>query len=256
MISQPERWNSELYQSSHSFVWQYGRDLLVLLDAKPGERVLDLGCGTGQLTAEIAQAGAEAVGIDASPEMIATARRNFPQVQFEVANVSSLTYTNEFDAGVSNAALHWVRDQPGAISSIAHALKPGGRFVFEMGGHGNLRRAVEAAFQALRSLGIADPQRCLTWYFPSIAEYASLLESHGFEVSFAVLFDRPTLLEHGEGGFTKWIEMFGKFALSAVPEKDRDELVRRWDQLARPALFRNGVWTVDYKRLRMLAIKQ
>src|SRR5580704_671084 len=124
MSSKPDIWNSELYQSSHSFVWQYGRDLLVLLNAKPGERILDVGCGTGQLTADITQFGAEVVGIDSSPEMIATAQKNFPQVRFEVADATALTYADEFDVVISNAALHWVRDQPAAIASIARALKP------------------------------------------------------------------------------------------------------------------------------------
>src|ERR1700740_1886109 len=104
MSSKPDSWNSELYQSSHSFVWQYGRDLLVLLNAKPGERILDVGCGTGQLTAEIARFGAEVVGIDASPEMIATARETFPHVRFEVADAANLTYAEEFDVVISNAA--------------------------------------------------------------------------------------------------------------------------------------------------------
>ena len=138
MSSKPDTWNSELYQSSHSFVWQYGRDLLVLLNAKPGERILDVGCGTGQLTAEITQFGAEVVGIDYSPDMIATSRKNFPHVRFEVADATALTFDSEFDVVVSNAALHWVRDQPAAIASIARALKPGGRLVLEMGGRGNL----------------------------------------------------------------------------------------------------------------------
>jgi len=255
MSSQAERWNSELYQSNHSFVWEYGRDLLVLLDARSGERVLDVGCGTGQLTAEVAQRGAEVVGIDSSPEMIAGARRNFPHLRFEVADVAALPYWNAFDAVLSNAALHWVRDQRGAVAAIAEALKPGGRFVFEMGGHGNLRHVLHAACEALSSLGLPDPANRVPWYFPTIGEYASLLESRGLEVRFAVLFERPTILEGEDQGFARWIEMFGKFALSAVAAGEQTELVRRWENAARPALFRDGIWTVDYRRLRMLAIK-
>ncbi len=142
MSSQPAKWNSELYQSSHAYVWNYGRDLLGLLEAKTGERILDIGCGTGQLTAEVARGGAQTLGIDSSREMIATARENFPHLHFEVADATALSFENEFDAVMSNAALHWIRDQRSAIASIARALKPGGRFVFEMGGHRNLRQTM------------------------------------------------------------------------------------------------------------------
>ena len=256
MSSPTQQWNSELYQTSHSFVWQYGRDLLALLDAKPGERVLDVGCGTGQLTAEVAQSGTDVVGIDSSPEMIQSARANFRHLRFELFDVASLPYEAEFDAVISNAALHWVRDQRGAISSIARALKPGGRLVFEMGGYGNLRRVLESSYRALTSLGVPDPEKLVTWYFPSIGEYASLLESRAFLVNFAVLFERPTILEGGEDGFAKWIDMFGKFATSAVSPEQHETLVRRWEEFARPAMFRHGVWTIDYKRLRMLVTKK
>ncbi len=255
MSSQAERWNSELYQSSHSYVWNYGRDLLGLLDPKSGERILDVGCGTGQLTAEVAQRCAEAMGIDASPEMIATARKNFPQLIFAVGNATALPFDNEFDAVMSNAALHWIRNQRGAIASIARALKPGGRFVFEMGGHRNLRKTMEAACEAMRSLGVHDPENRIPWYFPSIGKYAPQLESAGFEIKFAALIERPTKLEHGEAGFRHWIEMFGGFALSSVAADKREELSRRWEELARPALFHDGVWVIDHTRLRMVAVK-
>jgi len=253
MSSQPKPWNAALYQSSHSYTWQYGRDLLAMLDAKAGERILDVGCGTGQLTAEIARSGADLVGVDSSAEMIADARRNFPDLQFEVADATALLHAREFDAVFSNAALHWVRDQRAALASIAHALKPGGRLVFEMGGHRNLRNVLKVACAALRSLGVPEPEALIPWYFPSVGEYSPQLEEQGLRVRFAVLFDRPTPLE-GEQGFAKWIDMFGGFATSAVSADQRPELVRRWEDVARPMLFRDGVWTLDHVRLRMLAV--
>lgn len=255
MSAHPENWNSELYQSSHSYIWQYGRALLVLLDAKPGEHILDVGCGTGQLTAEAAGSGAELVGADSSPEMIARARRNFPELRFEVARAETLPFIGEFDAVFSNAALHWVRDQHGALASIARALKPGGRFVFEMGGHENLRQALQAGCAAMKSLGVSEPESFVPWFFPSIGEYAPMLESHGFTVQYAVFFERRTELE-GARGFADWIEMFGKFAIFSVAPEQRGELAKRWEDLARAVLFHDGVWTIDHTRLRMLAIKR
>ena len=253
MTAQPQ-WNSNLYQSGHSFVWGYGRELLTLLSPKPGERILDIGCGTGQLTSEIAQSGAQVVGIDSSPEMIAAAQRNCPNLRFDVAHIEALDSSNEFDAVFSNAALHWVRDQQRAIGNIAHALKPGGRFVFEMGGRGNLGCLLEAAFRALTSLGVRQPERLMPWHFPSIGEYASLLESRGFRVRFATLFERPTVLDGGERGLANWIEMFGAFATEPVAVEKRPELISRWIGFARPMLFHGGEWVVDYWRLRMLAL--
>ncbi len=255
MSSRTQPWNSKLYQSGHSYIWQYGRDLLALLDAKPGERILDLGCGTGQLTAEVAHCGAEAVGVDMSPEMIASARHNYPKLRFDVEDAAALPYMAEFDAVLSNAALHWVRDQNGAIASVVRALKPGGRFVFEMGGRGNLRQMLEAGCRAMKHFGVSTPETCFPWYFPSIGQYAPLLEAHGLVVHFAVAFPRPTVLEDGEHGLANWIRMFAGLALSAVPVEQQPELIRQWEDLARASLFRDGAWVLDHVRLRMIAVK-
>ncbi len=256
MASEATTWNSDLYQSSHAFVWQFGRDLLAMLQPKAGERILDVGCGTGQLTAEIAKSGAQVLGLDQSAEMIATARRNFPDLQFEVADIAAATYDNEFDAVFSNAALHWVRNQREAIAAMARALKPGGRLVFEMGGRGNIQHVWNAATQALRAMGVAEPEKLSPWFYPSIGEYAPMLEANGLTVTFAVLFDRPTPLEGGKRGLRTWLEMFGTFANDVLSVEQREELKQRIEDLARPALFHNGGWTVDYKRLRMIAVKQ
>ena len=249
-------WNSELYQSSHAFVWEFGRDLLGMLGPKPHERILDVGCGTGQLTAEIANSGATVIGVDQSREMIATAQANYPELQFEVADIAATEYDTEFDAVFSNAALHWVRNQQGALAAIARALKPGGRFVFEMGGRGNIQQVWKATVQALVEKGVPNPEKLPPWFYPSIGEYAPMLEERGLTVTFAVLFDRPTPLEGGQHGLRDWLDMFGMFASDVVRRDQRDELMMRIETLTRPTLYRDGVWTIDYKRLRMIAAKQ
>jgi trans-aconitate 2-methyltransferase len=255
MTPESAPWNSQLYQSSHAFVWEFGHDLLAMLGPKSQERILDVGCGTGQLTAEIAKSGAEVIGLDQSREMIAAASANYPHLQFEVADVAAAQYDSEFDAVFSNAALHWVRNQQGAIAAIAHALKPGGRLVFEMGGRGNIQQISNAAVQVLTEMGVPNPEKLLPWFYPTIGEYAPMLEERGLTVMFAVLFDRTTHLEGGEPGLRNWLEMFARFADDALRPRQRNELMSRIESLARPALW-EGVWTVDYKRLHTIAVKQ
>lgn len=171
-------WDATRYQDKHSFVWRYGADLLELLAPQPGERILDVGCGTGQLTAEIARRGAQVVGLDNLPEMLAEARRNFPELAFVLGDAASFAFPERFDAVFSNAALHWVRNAHGAAASIAGALRQGGRFITEFGGKGN----TASILAALRMVLGPDAQEQSPWYYPSIGEYAPLLEQHGLEV--------------------------------------------------------------------------
>jgi trans-aconitate methyltransferase len=251
-----ERWNPELYQSSHSFVWKYGRELLAQLAPQPGERILDVGCGTGQLTGEISRAGAEVVGIDSSASMIEQARQNFPDLRFEQLSVTAMPYREEFDAVFSNATLHWVRDAEAAADRISSALKPGGRFVAEFGGRGNTAALLEAVYQALESLGVGDPLGLNPWYYPGIGEYATVLERAGLEVTFAALFDRPTPLEGGDDALANWLAMFGKCFTDALAPELRGPFVRRVEERAERRLRPDGVWTVDYRRLRIRAVKR
>ena len=248
-------WNASLYQSSHSFVWEYGRELLNLLEPKTGERILDVGCGTGQLAAEMARSGAETVGIDSSPAMVAQARGNFPELRFEVADVTALPYHAEFDAIFSNAALHWVRQADTAAAGMARALKPDGRLVAEFGGHGNIQGLLEAAYRALESLGVAGPEKHNPWYFPTIGEYAAVLGGHGMDVTYAVLFDRLTPLEDDEQGLENWIAMFGAPLTGVLREEQREEFLRLVERNAQPRLWREGKWWADYRRLRVMGRK-
>src|SRR5262245_154809 len=188
------KWDAGLYDSKHAFVWEKGRELIEWLSPRPGERILDLGCGTGQLSSEIAAAGSSVVGVDLSAEMVREARRKFPDLRFEVCDARALTFVQEFDAVFSNAALHWIPQAEQVVGGIASALKPGGRFVAEFGGKGNVKNVLAALEQGLTELSLPS-DGSNPWYYPSLAEYSSLLEEHGLEVRQAILFDRPTRLE-------------------------------------------------------------
>ncbi len=251
----PDSWNAQLYESSHSFVWKFGRDLLALLEPRPGERILDVGSGTGQLTAEIAASGAQVVGIDSAASMIDQSRKNFPELQFEHLSVTDIPYNGEFDAVFSNATLHWVRDADLAAARISRALKPGGRFVAEFGGRGNTGALVAAVYRELELFGVPDPQCLNPWYYPRVGKYATLLEQHSLEVTFAALFDRPTPLEGGEAGLRNWMTMFAGRFLDAVDPQQREQFITRVEERAAPCLKRDDGWTMDYRRIRVRAVK-
>jgi trans-aconitate methyltransferase len=246
------QWDPVLYQSSHSFVWEHGRGLVELLAPRPGERILDVGCGTGQLTAEIAKAGAHVLGTDNSPAMVAQARANFPQVKFQEADVRALPFQREFDAIFSNAMLHWVKEADDAAAAMSDALQQGGRVVLEFGGQGNTRALLDAVFAAQETLGI---ERIHPWYYPSVGEYAAVLERHNFEVRYATLFDRPIALEGGESGLANWLDMFGKHFVAALEPEQKPDFVRLVEERGRPKLYRDGGWIMDYRRLRVMAVK-
>jgi trans-aconitate methyltransferase len=247
------QWNAALYQSNHAFVFQYGEGVVELLAPQRGERILDIGCGTAELTARIAEAGAEVVGLDSSPEMIAAARQRFPRLEFTVADAADFSFAALFDAVFSNAALHWVKDTEGAVICMARSLKPSGRLVIEMGGRGNIAQLTDAIGAAVLAVtGItAEHGR----HYPSISEYTGLLEKHGFEIDSAQLFARPTRLAGGEAGLRNWIDQFEQAVLKDFSAEQRTAIVALAEQRLREKLFIDGHWLADYKRLRIVAHK-
>ncbi len=252
-MSSKQAWNPELYEARHGFVWQLGRGILELLHPEKGERILDLGCGTGQLTHQIAESGAEVVGLDSSPDMIGQARRNYPALRFVLADAASMQFAQEFDAIFSNAALHWMLDAQAVARSMARALKPGGRLVAEFGGNGNIAH-IEAALQQVLVKHYGGPKPTRKTYFPSIPDYSSILENAGFEVRMAHLFDRPTPLE-GRQGMANWLRQFSWYNFEPLRPGQREQALIEVVDLLRSDQYREGQWFADYRRLRILAAK-
>ena len=256
-------WDADDYDTDTGFVAAYGESVVDLLDPQPGERVLDLGSGTGHLTAEIADAvgpDGAVVGVDSAPEMVAAARESYPGVEFVHADARALTAVDlpvgSVDAVFSNAALHWIpgADQAAVARRVADVLDPGGRFVAELGGTGNVSAIVDATKAPLRERGYdRDPN----WYFPTVGEHATVLERTGFEVSMARLFDRPTELD-GESGLRDWLDVFGDSLFAGLDEAEREAVVSAVEDRLRDRLYDPGTetWTADYRRLRFRAVRE
>ncbi|OVE85403.1 class I SAM-dependent methyltransferase [Natronolimnobius baerhuensis] len=248
-------WDGTDYRNDHSFVYEYGADVLALLDPHNDERILDLGCGTGELTRAISSEAADVVGVDTSPEMLETARESDPECSFVCMDARELSFETHFDAVFSNAMLHWIldADQNQVLQNVHDVLASGGRFVGEMGGNGNVAAITNAVERELTQRGYEFDH---PWYFPSIGEYATRLESTGFEVRDAQLFDRPTELENGEDGLEAWLELFGDGLFAPLSSDEQDAVIAAVEDDLRDQYFRDGTWIADYRRLRFVAVAQ
>lgn len=246
----PQTWNATQYALNGRFVADLARGVIDLLDAKPGERILDLGCGDGALTAQIAATGANVTGVDSSPNMLAAAQAR--NLDARLVNCEALAFSHEFDAAFSNAALHWMRNQDEVLAGVHRALKPGGRFVAEMGGHGNIAAIQVALFAVFAEHGI-DAEQGGQNYFPTPASYRSRLQRHRFNVEYIELIPRPTALP--ESGMLGWLETFRGGLFDQLPESTRELALNQTVRLLQTALCDDlGHWTADYVRLRFLAI--
>ncbi|MBE9060562.1 methyltransferase domain-containing protein [cf. Phormidesmis sp. LEGE 11477] len=239
-------WDATNYQEQFDYVWQYGESLISQLAPQAGERILDLGCGTGQLTQAIATHGSIALGIDSDPAMIAQAKANYPSLSFWTDSADSFQLSVPVDAVFSNAVLHWVSEAEAAVEHIVEALKPGGRLVAELGGKGNVQTILTALEE------VSGEANLNPWYFPGLGEYVALLEAAGLSVTYAHIFDRPTPL--GASGLAGWLTMFGQRFFQHLSAEEWTRLVRQVETKV-PQLYQDGVWVADYRRLRVIAIK-
>jgi trans-aconitate methyltransferase len=243
-------WDPCTYARNARFVSDLGSPVLQLLAPKPGERILDLGCGDGVLTKKLADLGCDVIGIDSSDAQVDATRKL--GLTAYVMNAEEITFRDEFDAVFSNAVLHWIKRADPMISAVYRALKPGGRFVAECGGYGCINKIRTALVEALNARGI-DGEAHVPWYYPTPEEYASRLERAGFRVDDIVLIPRPTPLP---GDIIPFIETFGQSFLNALPEKARPAYLQEVRVVLEPKLRNaDGIWIADYTRLRFAATK-
>jgi len=247
-MENPQSWDPDRYARNARFVSDLGMSVLELLAAQPGERILDLGCGDGALTAKLVAMGCEVIGVDASEPQIRGARAL--GLDARVMDGEQLTFSNEFDAVFSNAALHWMRRPDEVIAGVRRALRPRSRFVAEMGGHRCVEKIRTALVDALNRRGI-NGEGAVPWYFPTVEDYSERLIKGGFTVKYIALIPRPTPLP---GDVTGWLETFAENFISKLALADRPAFIEEVREVLRPQLCDSGgQWTADYTRLRFAA---
>lgn len=251
-------WDAESYEQSCSFVYRFGADVTELLQLFPGMKVLDLGCGSGVLTAGLAEklnaVNGSVIGADASSDMLALAGKHYPAFPFLQKDARFLDFDEEFDAVFSNAVFHWIdrEEQHLLLDGVARTLKPGGQLVCEFGGAGcgkKVHDALRAAFEK-RGLNYKMP-----FYFPTIGEYAPRMEQAGLVLTDAFLFDRPTPME-GENGLEKWIRMFVTAPFAGLSDELTEEIIAEAADFLRPTMFDGEKWIIDYVRIRLRAVRR
>ena len=243
-----QTWDVSQYAGNGRFVALLAESLVETLQPQAGERILDLGCGDGFLTRKLAESGATLVGVDASPQMVAAAKER--GVDARCVSGEALSFDQEFDAVFSNAALHWMTDQDAVLQGVYRALKPGGRFVAECGGQGNIA-AIRVALLAVLQVHGVPVERIENNRFYAPAEYRSRLERQGFQVEQITLTPRPTPLP---SGMTEWLQTFRQSLFAQLPVAERPAAIKQVVTLLKPVLCdAEGKWTADYVRLRFVA---
>jgi trans-aconitate methyltransferase len=250
-VSSSTDWDPQSYAKNARFVSELGAPLLAVLDPRPGEAILDLGCGDGALTEKIADHGCAVIGADSSLAQIQAAKRR--GVRALVLDARRFFFKQPFDAVFTNAALHWIKEAEMVVANVARCLKTNGRFVGEFGGDGNIATIRRALHDGVRRRGL-DPWEVDPWYYPQPKQYSGLLQKHRLEADYIQLLPRPTLLP---GDILGWLEVFAQPFTNAVAANQRSDFLEDIREALKPYLQQSdGTWVADYVRLRFKAIKK
>ncbi len=247
------KWNSNLYDNKHSFVAEYGKAMIDFVNTQKGQKILDVGCGTGILTNELAKNGATVIGTDSSKDMIDAAKSNYPHLIFQVQDATNLPYKNEFDTVFSNAVFHWIQNQEKLLHSIHNSLGNNGMLICEFGAKNNISQ-IQTAFE--EAAGQKRYIYCSPFFFPSKEEYKLLLEQAGFEVKHIIEYDRPTPLADGEKGLYNWICQFFAGDLLNFSNEEKEEILLETERLCRNSIWKSGQWIADYRRIQVIAVRK
>lgn len=247
------KWNAQNYKDNFHFVSQYGEDVISLLTVLKGSRVIDLGCGNGTLTKKLVEQGYDVIGIDASEDMITFAQKEYPTLSFSQGDALSFKLEEKADAIFSNAVFHWIdeKKQEAMIDNISKQLREGGELVCEFGGYGCGEAVHSELEKCFTKRGLIYPR---TFYFPTVGEYAPILEKYGLRVEFATLFDRPTV-QKSEHGVIDWINMFVTKPFEGMDNNIKNDILQEAENALRDCLFLDGKWYIDYVRIRIRARK-
>ena len=243
-------WNSTLYDKKHDFVAEYGKGLLEFIPGNDEQVILDLGCGTGVLTVQLADLCNKVVGVDSSQSMIDKAKQQFSNIEFRVCDALALPFKNEFDVVFSNAVFHWISDHNALLKNIHEVLKPQGLLVCEFGANGNIATIENAFVKACNSFGYDYEPK---FNFPTVENFGKLLENNGFVIDRIYDYDRPTVLKDNEQGLFNWMKQFFASELAVMSEHIQAMVFEKVEELTKDTLWNGTEWVADYRRLRAIA---
>ena len=247
------KWNTDLYDDSQQFVSEYGKDLISFIPNKNGQKILDLGCGTGDLTNQINESfKCDIIGIDYSPEMIQKARLKYPKLHFSICDACTMPFADEFDVIFSNAVFHWIPNQDELHRSIYNALKYAGIMICEFGGYKNIEKISNAFGRVIKQYGDNYDS---PFYFPKVEEHTKVLEKSGLKIEKIYEYDRPTILPNGELGLRQWISQFFSSHLNKYDVTVQEEILIAVENDLQVDMFKDNNWIADYRRIRVIAYK-
>ena len=243
-------WNATLYDNKHDFVSEYGKGLLEFVPENKKQSILDLGCGTGMLTAQLANYADTIIGADSSTSMIAKAKNQYANIQFEVCNALNLPFEKQFDVVFSNAVFHWIPDHDALLKQVYKVLKPNGLLVCEFGANGNIATIENAFMSACQDFKYKYTPK---FNFPTVDDFSGLLKKNNFMIDKIYDYNRPTPLKDNERGLANWMKQFFASDMELMSEKMQDEIIKKVEDLTKNHLWNDDEWIADYRRLRVIA---